>query len=85
MYVCMLIQVIKQLPERMLGRACRMCQECVTFVCGGEVVLSARPLTYMFSGVSDMKPLTPSFFLPDVHKVVVPDCDYSDAESLKRI
>jgi hypothetical protein len=32
----------------------------------------------------NLKPLTPSFFLPDVHKVVVPDCDSSDAKSLKR-
>jgi hypothetical protein len=44
----------------------------------------ARALTYMFSDESDMKPLTLSFFLPDVHKVVVPDCDSPDAESLKR-
>jgi hypothetical protein len=37
-----------------------------------------------FSDESDLKLLTPSFFLPDVHKVVVPDCDSSDAKSQKR-
>jgi hypothetical protein len=38
----------------------------------------------MFPDESHMKPLTPSFFLPDVHKEAVPDCDSSDAKSLKR-
>jgi hypothetical protein len=80
----MLMQVIKQLPERMLGRACLTYQELAAHLCGCEVVLYARPLTYVFSDESDMKPLTPSFILPDVHKVAVPDGDFSDAESLKR-
>jgi hypothetical protein len=66
----------------MLGRDCIMCEELAILLCACEVVVYARPLTYVFSGESDFKPLTPSFFLPDVHKVVVPDCNFFDAKAL---
>lgn len=49
MRVCMLIKVIKQLPERMLGRAYLMYQELGILLCGCELVVYARPLTYVFS------------------------------------
>jgi hypothetical protein len=47
-------------------------------------VLYARVLTYMFSDESDVELLTPSFLFPDIHQLAVPDCDFSDAEAVKR-
>ena len=59
----------------MVGRACLVGQLLATLLCDCEVVVYARPLTYKSCYEFNFKLLTPSSFLPDVHKLVVPDCD----------
>jgi hypothetical protein len=79
-----LIQMVKKLLRRVLGRSALKYEEMCTVLCDVEAVINARPLTYLSEDVKDMTPLTPATFLQNNQSVGVPDLDHLDEVNLTK-
>ncbi|XP_071652822.1 uncharacterized protein [Temnothorax longispinosus] len=78
-----LIQILKRMLRKILGKACLSYEEMLTVLCDCESVINARPLTYLSDNPRDLAPITPSLFLQEICEVGLPDCNFIDREKLK--
>ncbi|XP_071038610.1 uncharacterized protein, partial [Parasteatoda tepidariorum] len=76
-----LIQLVKRILRKVLGRAVLSYEELVTVLCDCEQVINSRPLTYVTEDIDDLSPLTPSHFLQEL-KSDVTDLDNVDQVGL---
>lgn len=79
-----LIQVVKQILRKILGRASLDYEELLTVLCDCERVINSRPLTYVSQDVEDLSPLTPEMFLREIKESGVPDIDNVDKDKLSK-
>ncbi|XP_035224399.1 uncharacterized protein LOC118197041 [Stegodyphus dumicola] len=79
-----IIQMVKKILRRVLGRACLRYEELCTILCDTEAVINARPLNYLSEDPDDLMPLTPSMFIQDKRTVGVPDLDHIDDVSINK-
>lgn len=79
-----LIQMVKRILRKVLGRASLNYEELQTLLCDCERVINMRPLTYVSEDIHDITPLTPEMFLRDSHEAGVPDWDVIDREMLSK-
>jgi hypothetical protein len=79
-----LIQMVKKLLKRVLGRASLKYEELVTILCEAEAVINSRPLTYLSEDPGDLSALTPAMFIQDMQTVGVPDLDHLDEVSISK-
>ncbi|KAF2890893.1 hypothetical protein ILUMI_15280, partial [Ignelater luminosus] len=77
-----LIEVLKRLLRKILGRASLNYEELVTLLCECEDIINARPITYQSSDPGDPTALTPSMFLRDREYAGMPECDTVDRAAL---
>ena len=78
-----LIQMVKKLLRRVLGRAFLSYEETMSIICDCEATVNSRPLTYIFEDTQDLLPLTPAMYLQDVPQVGVTDLDHLDKTEKK--
>ncbi|KAG7313182.1 hypothetical protein JYU34_000276 [Plutella xylostella] len=76
-----MIQMVKQLLRRNLGKSTLTLVELQTVLCDVENIINSRPLTYV-NEVDGWQPLTPAHFLRTIPSGEVPDIDHIDAKSL---
>ena len=69
-----LIGILKTLLWNILGKANLSCEN-LHIVCDAEMIINSRSLTYISEDPCDLKPLSPSIFLQNIHEYGVPDCD----------
>ena len=67
--------MLKTILRKVLGKTSLTYEGLTTTLCDTEAIINARPLTYVSDDPSDLKPLTPSMFLQEIHEVGTPDCD----------
>ncbi|XP_035223245.1 uncharacterized protein LOC118195996 [Stegodyphus dumicola] len=79
-----IVQMIKNLLRRLLGKASLKYEEMYTVLYDTEVVINCRPLTYLFEDAQDLMPLTPSMLLQDNKTIRVPDLDNLDNINLTK-
>ncbi|KAG8186533.1 hypothetical protein JTE90_023959 [Oedothorax gibbosus] len=79
-----LIQMVKRILRKILGRAALTYEELLTVSCDCEQVVNTRPLTYVSEDVDVVAPLTPSMFLHEVKTSGVPDIDEVDNSELNK-
>jgi hypothetical protein len=79
-----LIQMVKGLLKKVLGRASLKYEELVTILCDVEAVINSRPLTYLSEDPGDLSPLTPAMFIQDIQTVGVPDLDHLDEVNISK-
>lgn len=79
-----LVQMVKQILRKILGRAALDYEELLTVLCDCERIINARPLTYVSEDIRDISPLTPEMFLRELPKSGVPDIDIVDKEKLTK-
>lgn len=77
-----LIDMLKSLLRRHLGRSSLHYEELYTVLCDCEGKLNDRPLTYVSSDNEDLIPLTPSSFIQSLKTNEVTDIDNIDKSSL---
>lgn len=61
-----IVQMIKRLLRRVLGKASLVYEEMLTILCDVEAVLNAKPFTYISEDSKDLFPLSPSMFIQDI-------------------
>ncbi|XP_035214816.1 uncharacterized protein LOC118188493 [Stegodyphus dumicola] len=79
-----LVQMIKKLLRRVLGKALLSYEEMLTILCDAEANINSRPLTYESEDSTDLCALTPSMFIQDVRTEGVPDLDSLDKINLSK-
>ncbi|CAL1273138.1 unnamed protein product [Larinioides sclopetarius] len=79
-----LVQLVKKILRRILGRASINFEELNTILCDAEAVINSRPLNYLSEDPDDLTPLTPSMFIQDIQTVGVPDLDNIDNINLTK-
>lgn len=79
-----LVQMVKKLLKRVIGRASLKYEELATILCDVEAVINSRPLTYLSEDPRDLSPLTPAMFLQDIQVVGMPDLDRLDEVNISR-
>ncbi|GFW95047.1 integrase catalytic domain-containing protein [Trichonephila clavipes] len=79
-----MIQMLKQILRKMLGRASLYYEELNTVLCECEHVINSRPLTYISEDVNDLSPLTPAMFLQEIETSDVTDIDCLDHQEIKK-
>lgn len=79
-----LIQIIKNLLRRVLGKSSLNYEEMMSMLCDCESTVNSRPLTYVSEDTDDLIPLTPAMFLQDIQMVGVPDLDLLDRVDLNK-
>ncbi|XP_042910984.1 uncharacterized protein [Parasteatoda tepidariorum] len=79
-----MVQMVKNLLRRVLGKASINFEELSTVLCDAEAVINSRPLNYLSEDPEDLTPLTPAMFLQDVQTVGVPDLDNLDSVNLAK-
>jgi hypothetical protein len=80
----LLIQMVKKLLRRVLGRASLSYEETMSIICDCEATVNSRPLTYISEDSRDPLPQTPAMYLQNVPLVGVPDLDHLDKTDLNR-
>ncbi|XP_043466586.1 uncharacterized protein LOC122501306 [Leptopilina heterotoma] len=78
-----IVQILKRMLRRVLGRACLDYDEMLTVLCDCESVINSRPLTYLSEDPNDLVPITPNMFLLEIKESGVPDCDSFDMNKFK--
>jgi hypothetical protein len=73
-----LIQMVKKLLRRVLGRASLTYEETMSKTCDCEATVNSRPMTYISEDSRGPIPLTPAMYLQNVPQVRVPDLDHLD-------
>ncbi|CAL1267246.1 unnamed protein product [Larinioides sclopetarius] len=79
-----LVQLVKKILRRILGRASINFEELNTILCDAEAVINSRPLNYLSEDPDDLTPLTPSMLIQDIQTVGVPDLDNIDNINLTK-
>ncbi|XP_071040007.1 uncharacterized protein [Parasteatoda tepidariorum] len=79
-----IVQMIKRLLRRVLGKACLTYEEMSTILCDVEAIINGRPLTYISDDSKDLLPITPSMFMQDIRVIGVPDLDHLDTVSITK-
>ncbi|GFV48660.1 integrase catalytic domain-containing protein [Trichonephila clavipes] len=79
-----MIQMLKQILRKMLGRASLYYEELNTVLCECEHVINSRPLTYISEDVNDLSPLTPAMFLQEIETSDVTDIDCLDYQEINK-
>ena len=79
-----MVQLIKELLRRVLGKASLDYQEMTTILCDCEAVINSRPLTYTYDGESDLIPISPNHFLQEIREHGVPDIDRLEEVNLNK-
>ncbi|XP_035221311.1 uncharacterized protein LOC118194204 [Stegodyphus dumicola] len=79
-----LVQMIKKLLRRVLGKALLSYEEMLTILSDAEANINSRPLTYESENSTDLCALTPSMFIQDVRTEGVPDLDSLDKINLSK-
>nr|XP_042913497.1 uncharacterized protein LOC122273503 [Parasteatoda tepidariorum] len=79
-----LIQMVKQILRKILGRATLNYEELLTLLCDCERIINTRPLTYVSEDVADISPLTPEMFLHEIPSSGVVDIDQVDKKNLSK-
>ncbi|GFY06295.1 integrase catalytic domain-containing protein [Trichonephila clavipes] len=74
-----MVQMVKNILMRVLGRASINFEELNTILCDPEAVANSRQLNYLSEDPDDLTPLTPSMFLQDIQTVGVPDLGNIDS------
>ncbi|GFY13031.1 integrase catalytic domain-containing protein [Trichonephila clavipes] len=74
-----MIQMLKQILRKMLGRASLYYEELNTVLCEWEHVINSRPLTYISEDVNN---LTPAMFLQEIETSDVTDIDCLDHQEI---
>lgn len=81
-----LIGILKSILRKVLGRASLTYESMMTTLCDAEAIVNSRPLTYVSEDPDDLKPLTPSMFIQEIHEIGVPDLDMlSNAKLNKKL
>ena len=76
-----LIGLMKRCLKKNLGKACLNMIELNTILTEVEAVLNRRPLTYPYTDINDVSPLTPSHFLCGFRLVTLPDTNAKENEA----
>ncbi|GFS50859.1 transposable element Tcb1 transposase [Trichonephila clavipes] len=79
-----MIQMLKQILRKILGRASLYYEELNTVLCECEHVINSRPLTYISEDVNDLSPLTPAMFLQEIETSDVTDIDCLDHQEINK-
>ncbi|XP_071035270.1 uncharacterized protein [Parasteatoda tepidariorum] len=79
-----IVQMIKRLLRRVLGKACLMYEEMSIILCDVEAVINGRPFTYISEDSKDFLPLTPSMFIQDIRAIGVPDLNHIDTANITK-
>ncbi|XP_035220187.1 uncharacterized protein LOC118193242, partial [Stegodyphus dumicola] len=79
-----LIQIVKQILRKVLGRVSLSYEELLTVLCDCERIVNSRPLTYVPNDIEAPLPLTPEKILHETPQSGVPDIDNVDKEKLSR-
>ncbi|GFS56475.1 integrase catalytic domain-containing protein [Trichonephila clavipes] len=79
-----MIQMLKQILRKMLGRASLYYEELNTVLCECDYVINSRPLTYISEDVNDLSPLTPAMFLQEIETSDVTDIDCLDHQEINK-
>ncbi|GFY00965.1 integrase catalytic domain-containing protein [Trichonephila clavipes] len=79
-----MIQMLKQILRKMLGRASLYYEELNTVLCKWEHVINSRPLTYISEDVNDLLPLIPAKFLQEIEASDVTNIDCLDHQEINK-
>jgi len=79
-----LVQMVKRILRKNLGRASLDFEELMTILCDCEQLINSRPLTYISEDVRDPTPLCPAMFLHELPQSGVPDLEEIDRKGLTR-
>ncbi|GFS48696.1 histone H3.3 [Trichonephila clavipes] len=79
-----LIQMVKKLLRRVLGKASLSYEEIFTILCDIEATLNSRPLNCYSEDPNDLTPLTLSMFIQETRTVGVPDLDNLDKINISK-
>lgn len=79
-----MVQTVKRVLRRILGKASLNLEELYTMLCECESQINSRPITYISGNNEDPSPLTPALFLQDIQTWETPDCDVIDRDNLNR-
>lgn len=75
--------MLKVILKKALGKARLDFEELATLLCDCEMLMNARPLTYISEDPNDLEPLTPAMFLRDLPETCMPELDMVEADSLE--
>ncbi|GFX81307.1 integrase catalytic domain-containing protein [Trichonephila clavipes] len=76
-----MVQILKQVLRKMLGRASLYYEEFNTVLCECEHVINSRPLAYISEDVND---LSLAMFLQEIETSVVTDIDCLDHQEINK-
>uniref|UniRef100_A0A0A9W2L7 Pro-Pol polyprotein n=1 Tax=Lygus hesperus TaxID=30085 RepID=A0A0A9W2L7_LYGHE len=79
-----MIQTLKVLLRKILGRSSLNFEELYTIICDCESLINSRPITYVSEDPTDPLPISPQMFLHEIMEIGVPDCDQLNSKSLNR-
>ncbi|GFT59126.1 integrase catalytic domain-containing protein [Trichonephila clavipes] len=79
-----LIQMVKKLLRRVLGKAFLYYEEIFTILCDIDTTINSRPLNCLSEDLNDLTPLTPSMFIQEIRTVRVPDLDNLDKINISK-
>ncbi|KFM76184.1 hypothetical protein X975_18690, partial [Stegodyphus mimosarum] len=79
-----LVQIIRKLLRRVLGKALLSYEEMLTITCDAEANINSRPLTYESEDSTNLCALTPSMFIQDIRTEGIPDLDSLDKINLSK-
>lgn len=69
-----LIDILKSLLRKILGKASLSYESLYTVLCDTEAIINSRPLTYISEDPNYLKPLSPSMFVQEIRECGVSDC-----------
>ncbi|GFX86584.1 integrase catalytic domain-containing protein [Trichonephila clavipes] len=76
-----IVRMLKELLRRVLGKSIVNYEE-LTIVCDCELIINARPLTYIHEDPNELLPLSPAMFIHGNSNCETPDLDQVDRSSL---
>jgi hypothetical protein len=79
-----LVQMLKKILRKVLGRASLTYEELNTLLCDCEQIVNARPLTYVSEDIDSLTPLTPALFLQEIRSSEVDDIDTIDTQEMNK-
>ncbi|GFW88506.1 integrase catalytic domain-containing protein [Trichonephila clavipes] len=79
-----MVQMLKQILRKMLGRASLYYEELNSALCKCEQVINSRLLTYISEDVNDLSPLTLAMFLQEIEPSDVTDIDCLDHQEINK-
>lgn len=79
-----IVQMVKYLLKRVLGRTSLNYEEMSSTLCDCESVINSRPLTYLSEDPEEILPLTPAMFLQENSQTDVIDLDTVDKNNFTK-